>query len=107
MSRQKLSQEEHDKRMSLYNQGMSDHQIAEILYYNISTIRNWRVKSNLPANYDVKRKRLEPKEEEERLRLYNKGYTDKEIGYRCGLNAASISAWRRKRGLVPNKKIKK
>ena len=107
MSRKPIGYEEHERRLELYNQGLSDHQIAEILYYNVSTIRNWRTKNKLHTNYDAKNSRIETNEEAERIRLYNKGYTDSEIGYRCGLKKGSVSAWRRKRGLPPNKKIKK
>ena len=106
MSRHKLSQEEHDKRLELYNQGLSDHQIAEILYYNVSTIRNWRLNNNFPSIYNAKDKRLSAKEEQERLRLYHKGYTDAEIAIRVGMQRIGISAWRRSRNLKPNKKIK-
>ena len=41
---------DHDKRLELYRQGLTDREIAERLNYSRSTIRGWRERNGLPMN---------------------------------------------------------
>ncbi len=41
---------DHDKRLELYRQGLTDREIAERLNYSRSTIRGWRGRNGLPMN---------------------------------------------------------
>ncbi|MFW5794906.1 MAG: terminase gpP N-terminus-related DNA-binding protein [Bacillota bacterium] len=51
--------------------------------------------------------RISEKEHKKRLKLYNKGFTDKEIAEKLGLTETPISHWRNKNNLEPNAKIEK
>jgi len=42
-----LTKSEHLHRMELYNQGLTDRQMAEILYLAVSTVTSWRRKCGL------------------------------------------------------------
>lgn len=88
------------ERMNLYNQGLSDVEIAEIQKVNPTAIWHWREKRELIANKsyeDVKK---------ERLKLYKLGLTDKEIAFKLHETPTAIGSWRIKEGLEPNKKAK-
>lgn len=49
--------EEHEKRMALYRQGLTDQQIACRLYLTTAAIWHWRRANGLPANH--KRDRID------------------------------------------------
>lgn len=54
-----IPQEEHAERMRLYNQGLNDREIAEILSYTSANIYQWRKKNGLPANFTANKKKVE------------------------------------------------
>jgi len=56
MRGKKLSQEEHERRLALYEQGLSDREIGEIVGVNHITIYTWRKKYQLVTKYVVKLK---------------------------------------------------
>lgn len=43
-------QEEHEKRLKLYKEGLSDYKISFICKYSRSVILRWRNKNGLPKN---------------------------------------------------------
>lgn len=49
----RLSKEEFNKRMKLYNEGLSDCQMAKILNKCPQVIQTWRKRNNLPAHYKI------------------------------------------------------
>jgi len=46
----KVKEAEHLRRLVLYEQGLSDHQIAEILDSSVGAIKNWRNQNGLDRN---------------------------------------------------------
>ena len=44
-----ITEEEHKKRLELYEDGYSDVEIGKILYVSSSAIYNWRKKNKLPT----------------------------------------------------------
>lgn len=53
----KLPEEEHQRRLALWRQGMTDPEIAKELGVSLSTITNWRNRSGLKRVNIRKRKR--------------------------------------------------
>lgn len=113
------SEDEFLKIKELYDQGMTDGDIASTIDRSISTIRAWRLRNNLLPNQSSrsqtpppsiveqpKKQRgrsLSPERHQLYLDLYNQGLSDREISVRTGLAAASsICVWRLKNGLLPN-----
>ncbi len=45
-----ISAEENEQRMQLYNMGLSDYEIGEVLYLSFNAIFRWRKKRGLPCN---------------------------------------------------------
>ena len=84
--------------MELYNEGLTDKEMAEELDWTISTIADWRRENNLPVNKFYKKKH------EKRMELYNEGLTDKEITERLDLGSSTIGVWRKRNNLPPNNK---
>ena len=109
----RLSEQEEKKRLDLYNQGMSDEEIAERVYVIKSVICNWRKRRGLPPNalkgFQKGNKygcmsRLSEVKENKRLELYNIGLNDAQIARIVGVDNSTISQWRRSRGLPSNRK---
>lgn len=89
------------ERIKLYNDGLSDVEIAEKQKVNPTAIWHWRRKRGLAANKaysDIRKERFE---------LYNQGLTDKEIAVQLNETPSAIGAWRVREGLEPNKKTKR
>lgn len=53
----KLPPEEHERRLALWRQGMTDPEIAKALGVSLSTITNWRNRAGLQRVNTRKRKR--------------------------------------------------
>lgn len=109
----RLSEEEEKKRLNLYNQGMSDAEIAKRVYVIKSVICNWRTRRGLPPNapkgFQKGNKygcmsRLPEVKENKRLVLLSRGLNDTQIARVLGLNNSTISQWRRNRGLPCNRR---
>lgn len=98
----RLSEKERDRRFALYNQNLSDKQIAKILEISLDAFKGWRLRQNLLANYG--RIYLNPVEDRERQRLYDIGLSDNEIAKNRGLTRHAVHEWRGVRGLLPNKR---
>lgn len=50
MDNRLITEEEHQKRTGLYNEGLSDYKIGFICKYDHNTIYKWRSKNGLPKN---------------------------------------------------------
>lgn len=56
MGKRKIAESEHNKRMELYKEGLSDYKIAFILKYSKTTIQQWRNRYGLSKNNTKGRK---------------------------------------------------
>lgn len=108
-----LSEEEEKKRLDLYNQGMSDAEIAKRVYVEKSVIQRWRTRRGLPPNapkgFQKGNKygcmsRLSEVKENKRCMLLCRGLNDAQIARIVGVENSTISQWRRSRGLPSNRK---
>lgn len=108
-----LSEEEEKKRLDLYNQGMSDAQIAKRVYVEKNAIQHWRKRRGFPPNapkgFQKGNKygcmgRLSEVKENKRCMLLCRGLNDTQIAGIVGVENSTISQWRRSRGLPSNRK---
>lgn len=95
-----ISRQDHEKRMALYNQGLSDQEIGEKLYLSYATIAYWRKINGLPSNSE--HRRITPGMEVEMLRMHQDGMSDGQIAKTMGLVKNTVLSWRRRRGLRAN-----
>jgi hypothetical protein len=91
--------------MSLYESGMNDREISDLVGVDQSAVAAWRNRLGLPANATSGGK-LTPlgEEPDNRHALYQQGLTDKEIGAACRINHDSVRKWRMKHELPPNER---
>ncbi len=89
------------ERRVLYDEGLTDGEIAERTGFRRGTIGEWRRNSGLPLN-DPGRYRLDKEEDNRRRELHEGGLSDTEIGRRVGVGRSSIVGWRQSRGLPAN-----
>lgn len=94
-----LEENEHQRRLKLYKQGLNDREISEKVGITRSGITNWRKRNNLEANNNYK---LTKKEHQKRMELYKQGLTDPEIAEKAGEKKTTISSWRNNNNLEPN-----
>lgn len=97
-----ISPEEHEERLALYRQGLSDREIGKRLYLNNTTIFMWRKINHLPANHP-RVPYLPMEEEQRRMEAYRKGLTNKEMAAELGLTRECVRDWVARRGLKGNK----
>jgi transcriptional regulator with XRE-family HTH domain len=98
-----LSKEEHEKRMNLYNQGLSDGLIAKYRGVKRSAINQWRNKNNLKPHYSGRHYNdISEEENKKRMNLYNQGLTDKQCAEKLGLTKDGFNQWRRGKNLLPS-----
>lgn len=88
----------------LYDAGLNDVGIANVLGVTKQAVGQWRRGEGLPANRTYKTK---PCEEDKRMELYHMGLSDAAIGRIVGVEKKAINLWRRRRGLAPNRPYKK
>lgn len=93
-------------RYNLYADGWNDAEIARMLGMGVQgswTIKCWRKREGLETKSDnmpcAERCTLTVREHRERISLYNRGMSDKQIGARLDLHPMTIHAWRRKNDL--------
>lgn len=96
----RLSEEEHQKRLALYEKGLSDHSIAKELGTHYTTIWGWRKSMGLKSNF--KAPSLSMESHNERMRLYSQGLSDSEISKIVGCNKLTIHRWRLRNNLLAN-----
>ena len=95
---------EYAKRLELYRQGMTDGEIARATDYSPKAIRSWRNRFGLPRNIKPVDHKLQAYKQEQRLKMSEAGYTDKQMAAALGLTPNAIAAWRRQNGLPPVQK---
>lgn len=101
---QKLtSKSKHKQKLSLYNQGLSDKEIANKLNLSDITISLWRKHNSLKSIYKIKI----AKQMSNRMKLYNQGKSDNEIATIQKVIIQSVAKWRKQHNLSPNKKNKR
>ena len=92
---------EHDQKLELYNQGLTDLEIAQQTNTSISNVNTWRRTHKLPL-IKSNGSKLSEEEEQKRLYFYNKGFSDTDIALKCGVTISAICAWRKDRKLKNN-----
>jgi len=86
-----LSPDEEERRLLLYQQGMTDGEIARITGVTRSAIQKWRLQHNLePRGIKMSRDDFE-----KRLELFKKGLSNREIARIEGVSEVAISKWRK------------
>lgn len=91
------------ERIKLYNAGMSDREIAEVVGCSPDNIATWRGKQGLPPNPGKAANRHVPPEQEAlRMRLYEQGLSDSQAAKRCGLTTMGFARWRQRHKLPGN-----
>ena len=91
------------KMMELYNQGMTDGQIAEAVGSSKSAVYGWRKRNDLKPNVEPPQRTPRFSRKLFRL-LYEQGLSDAKIARRMKCGVTSVGRWRRQIGLPPNGK---
>lgn len=89
--------------VELWEQGLSDREIAQDIECSMSTVKNIRKQENLPPNDE---RFLSTEKAAERRKLYDSGLIDCKIAGKQGVSQSSIYQWRRRNGLPANKRRK-
>ncbi len=97
-----LSAEEHEARMALYEQGMTDEEIAAERWVTKEAICGWRIKRRLPSN-GKKGHHLTEEKHNARLELYMQGLSDERIADELYVTKNAILVWRQRHGLPAQK----
>lgn len=88
------------KRRALYDQGLTDQEIARRLGLKTQTVTKWRWDMGLGVN-DAERRR--PIVDGARLKqLYREGLTDRQIAAQMGLKVDTVRSWRQRRHMPVN-----
>ena len=91
-----INEKENKERLTLYQQGLNDREIAEQLFVSESTIYYWRKKQGLPPNKKDNWKI--------RYKLYQQGLNDKQIAMQLNVTPDCIFTWRKRNNLPANAK---
>ncbi|MCW6531186.1 hypothetical protein NED98_13115 [Sphingomonas sp. MMSM20] len=90
-------------RLSLYEQGLTDGEIASRTGAKKNTIVVWRRARDLPVNRGSRTSyRLTPTQRAARMLMYQLGWSDRHIAREQGVHKTSIRGWRRDLGLAAN-----
>lgn len=95
---------ENKLKKALWELGLTDQQLANVFLVCKSSIYLWRKKNGLQCNDKRKGSRLEKKDLELRLKLFNENYSDEEIAIATGLSKEAITLWRWKNNLLKGKR---
>lgn len=91
------------ERMELYNAGMSDREIAEVVGCTPDNIATWRGKKGMPPNPgNDKGRHVPPEQEALRMELYKQGLSDSQAAEQCGLTTMGFARWRQRHKLPAN-----
>lgn len=101
----RLPKKEEEKRLRLYNEGLPDTEIAKKCYVSRGAIKGWRKRRGLEANLSQGESFKDKKEHKERMKYYNQGLTDREIGKKVGLSKSGVAYWRRQYNLPANREV--
>lgn len=83
---------------SLYNEGLTDKEIAEKLGCNKSKVWEWRTKRGLPSHSNRGKHDLNAVEQ-----LYRRGYSDTMISRELSIPAYVVTQWRNRHGYTRNR----
>lgn len=88
------------KIMELYQQGMTDSEIARVVGVSRQTVTRYRNRNGLKANYTslLQRKNQVPA-------LWEQGLTDEEMAVVLGVSRYTVGEWRKKYGLPANRRV--
>jgi len=81
----------------LYDQGLSDKEIAEHFGVTTGAVQYWRRMQKLAAHRKINIPAIQQYQE-----LYDQGFTDKQIMEATSRSAGAVSSWRKRQGLAPN-----
>lgn len=104
VDRRRLKAMTHAERLRLYRSGLSDQQIARRLNSSKSAIVQWRGAHGLPSNYKpgAPRALRKPGRDEQMMRLYRLGRTDRQMAESLGCTPRIVYRWRHARALERN-----
>lgn len=88
-----LLNEEHERRMALYRDGLNDREIADQVHVTPEAITFWRKNHGLTAN--TPRSKITPDMEAEMLRMHQDGMSDGQISQESGMKKATVVSCRR------------
>lgn len=91
----------HEERLRLYNEGLCDREIGDVVGLTGSAIRSWRIKNNLPSQ---RSKQIREKDQK-RIQLHSEGYGTVEMAEILGVRQSTISHWKMRRGLAQQARI--
>lgn len=84
------NKDEDKRRMQLYNQNLTDEEMAKLLEISRTTITMWRKRKGLPSNQT----NLHDKYHDNISDLYAKGYSDEEIAKKLFVDIKVIKKWK-------------
>lgn len=93
----------HSNFKDLYDKGLSDKDIADIVSCSKRTVGLWRDRNNLKPNFISTKVQHESWSKEKFLELYKQGLSDKEIGKILFINEKTVNKYRRSNNLPSNK----
>lgn len=95
--RKQLVYIDNDKARALYDQGMSDRQIADALGVTKQGVRNWRERNRLRCHkQDDQQARKSMIDETKAKALYEKGMSDQQIATAIRATKSAVRHWRRR-----------
>jgi transposase-like protein len=96
VDRRRIKSMTHTERLRLYRSGLNDRDIARRLNTTRSAIVQWRGAHSLPSKYqpDAPRALRKPVRDEQMMRLYRLGRTDREMAASLGCAQRIVYRWR-------------
>lgn len=94
----KLSKEEHEKRLTLFNQGLNNYEIAERCHTTPNAIAIWKTTNGLHS----------PKptiNEDLAVEMFDDGASDQEIADAMGVTSTMVCSWRLGKRLLRLKRM--
>lgn len=104
MDRRRIKSMTHTERLRLYRSGLNDREIARRLGTTRSAIVQWRDAHSLPSKYKpgAPRALRKPDRDEQMMRLYRLGRTDRQMAASLGCTQRIVYRWRHGRALERN-----
>lgn len=86
-----LPEEENQRRLELYHQGLTDREIAQRVYVCVPAVRAWRKSRGLPGRSG--RPKLPDEEQKRRIALLRSGKTMAEAAEELGVTERTLKSW--------------
>ena len=86
-----LPEDENQRRLELYRQGLTDREIAQRVYVCVPAVRAWRKSRGLPGRSG--RPQLPEEEQERRMALLKSGKTMEDAAEELGLSVRTLKSW--------------